>query len=226
MNLTTRLVLALTAVSLALGSVNVVADSGAVALTKADPSCGDVTTHPSDPGADRYFDCGNGTVTDDLTGLTWLQKPGCLTSGNATGGPSGDPSLAKLTWDRATIEAHNLSHGVCGLANNSKPGDWRMPTEKEWERMIDNTCLDPALWDATGETCANGSTNQVFDFDGFCGYGDTGDDYWSATSKTDGGLNTHAVVIDLYNGEVFTDGKANQNCLWPVRISQGPGGEP
>src|SRR5205085_247574 len=28
----------------------------------------------------RYFDCGNGTVTDSMTGLIWLKDPNCLPS--------------------------------------------------------------------------------------------------------------------------------------------------
>jgi len=225
MNLTTRLVLALTAVSLALTAVHVVADSGAVALTKADPSCGDPTTHPSDAGADRYFDCKNGTVTDDLTGLTWLQKPGCLTSKPLAGAPGVNPSGAKLDWDRATIEAHNLSHGVCDLQDNSRPGDWRMPTKDEWEQMIDTSCTGPALSDETGDKCASESTTHVFDFSEFCGGGDNQDYYWSATTDTSGGSNTDAFTIELFDGSVHTDPKTFVNCLWPVRISQGPGGE-
>jgi hypothetical protein len=47
------------------------AGDGVVALQTADPSC------PDDSG-DRYVDCGNGTVTDNDTGLVWLKQANCL----------------------------------------------------------------------------------------------------------------------------------------------------
>jgi hypothetical protein len=218
MNLTTRMVMCIVAFFLLAGIGGyVVAGSGKAALTTADPSCGDPTS------SDIYIDCGNGTVTDNRTGLTWLKNVGCLTMGPGAGVPAG-PSAAKLTWDRATIEAHNLSDGVCDLTDGSKPGDWRMPTIDEWMTMVADgvalACNDPALTNAKGNLCH--SADPIFA--NFCGFGDNGDYYWSATSDT-GATNTHAFVVDLYDGITsVTRDKTFSECLWPVRLSQGPGG--
>ena len=191
---------------------NVLAGSGKVALTTAALSCGDPNS------SDVYFDCGNGTITDNRSGLTWLKDVDCLTSGLQ------GPSMAQKTWDRATIEAHNLSDRVCGLTDGSRPGDWRMATIEELQRMVADGvamgCINPALTDATGTKCH--SLNPIFM--NFCGFGDNGDTYWSATSDTGGGINTHAFVIDMYDGVVSTSIKTAHECLWPVRLTQGPGG--
>jgi hypothetical protein len=54
------------------------AGDGVVALQTADPSC------PDDSGK-IYVDCGNGTVTDNRTGLVWLKNADCLLT------PEGSP---------------------------------------------------------------------------------------------------------------------------------------
>ena len=64
----------------------------------------------------RYADCGNGTVTDSLTGLVWLKKSNCL--------PSADFEAAKKA-------VAGLKNGDCMLTDASSPGDWRLPTQKE-----------------------------------------------------------------------------------------------
>src|SRR5579862_4179063 len=45
-----------------------------VTFVKGAGPCGDKSK--------RYFDCGNGTVTDTLTGLIWLKKAYCLPEAN------------------------------------------------------------------------------------------------------------------------------------------------
>jgi len=77
---------------------------------KADPPCFSTDT--------RITDCGNGTLTDSVTGLVWLSNPDCLGS---------------LPWKEANDAAANLMHGDCDLADGSSIGDWRLPSAKEWE---------------------------------------------------------------------------------------------
>jgi len=208
MNLKAKILLFVTVFSLAIIPDTALAGSGAVALTKADASC-------DDPGTTNiYIDCGNGTVTDNRTGLTWLKNVGCLTmsGGNAWAG--------KLTWNEATIEAHNLSHGTCGLTDNSRPGDWRMATMDEWTAMMLDglamACMGPALTDAVGNKCHS----EAPIFTNFCDGIDNGSIYWSSTSVT-GTDNTHARVIDIFDASTTTVLKTTSRCLWPVRLSQG-----
>jgi hypothetical protein len=63
-------------------------------------------------------DNGNGTVT--VNGQVWLKDAGCM---------------GAMKWDAAMARPKNLAHGQCGLSDNSKPGDWRLPTLDELKAM-------------------------------------------------------------------------------------------
>ncbi len=75
---------------------------------KAEPPCFSNT---------RITDCGNGTLTDSVTGLVWLSNPDCL---------------GALPWKEANDAAASLMDGDCGLADGSSIGDWRLPSAEEW----------------------------------------------------------------------------------------------
>ena len=66
----------------------------------------------------RFTDNGDGTVTDNLTRLTWLKDAGCL---------------GQQTWADALPLANTLADGnvACGLADGSAEGDWRLPNRNE-----------------------------------------------------------------------------------------------
>jgi hypothetical protein len=70
----------------------------------------------------RFTDNGNGTVTDNLTGLIWLKDANCF-------GTRG--------WTDALNDCNNLKHGSCGLTDFSSTGDWRLPNRKELESLLD-----------------------------------------------------------------------------------------
>ena len=75
-------------------------------VVNPDPPC-----FGSEPiGTGRYFDCGNGTVTDTVTGLIWLQQSGCM---------------EVVNWQAANQLAAALADTTCGLTDGSRPGDWR-----------------------------------------------------------------------------------------------------
>ncbi len=67
----------------------------------------------------QIADCGNGTLTDSVTGLIWLADPDCAT-------------LVPWDWAAANEAAASLGDGDCGLADQSASGDWRLPTSGEW----------------------------------------------------------------------------------------------
>jgi hypothetical protein len=80
----------------------------------------------------RFTDNGNGTVTDKLTGLIWMQDA------NAFG---------TQTWASALFDAYDLKSGTGGLTDGSKQGDWRLPNIRELLSLIDfgsSTLLFPA----------------------------------------------------------------------------------
>ena len=76
---------------------------------RADGPCFDNTN--------RYVNCGNGTVTDTVTGLIWLRQADCFTPRHYAG---------------ANQAAAGMKEGDCGLTDGSSAGDWRLPTKDEW----------------------------------------------------------------------------------------------
>ncbi len=68
----------------------------------------------------RLANCGNGTLTDSLTGLIWLADPDCA-------------SLGSMPWAEANETVASLGDGNCGLTDQSASGDWRLPTPEEWQ---------------------------------------------------------------------------------------------
>lgn len=80
----------------------------------------------------RFTDNGNGTVTDNLTGLIWLKNANCFGTRN---------------WSQALSDCNGLSNGSCGLTDGSSPGDWRLPNRKELLSLVDYSRYYPALPD-------------------------------------------------------------------------------
>jgi hypothetical protein len=105
-------------------------------LTRAAGPCFDSTN--------RYVDCGNGTVTDTVTGLIWLKDAYCLGSWD---------------WTTANQAAAGLKTGGCGgtLADGSSPGDWRLPTKAEWTatmaKALELGCGYPQITNDAGTAC-------------------------------------------------------------------------
>jgi hypothetical protein len=78
----------------------------------------------------RFSDNGNGTIMDNLTGLTWLKDANCY---------------GTRTWDQALGDCSGLTSGSCGLTDGSSSGDWRLPNVKELQSLIDFSQFGPAL---------------------------------------------------------------------------------
>jgi subtilisin-like proprotein convertase family protein len=182
---------------------------GVLRPESAAPAC------PDDSG-DIYVDCGNGTVTDNRTGLVWLANADCI--GTA------------VDWLTATVFVAGLkdipagsvaaTHD-CGLSDRSSPGDWRLPSVDEWEVMISG-----ALGDAEGEpNCIAAPPVITNDGGGGCWVsgpssfsGVVSSDYWSSTSSTlDGEFTGFAWLVGLGNGNVASFVKTGGNYVWPVR---------
>jgi hypothetical protein len=148
----------------------------------------------------RYIDNGDGTVTDNRSGLIWLKKANCFGEQN---------------WKEAKQSAANLANGQCGLRDGSRRGMWRLPSKEEWEAMIDEKYVDrenysqPAISNAAG-------TGPWKEGDAFSG-GQTGY-YWSSTTYAN---NTdYAWYVNLGVGGVGDGNKSSAFYIWPVRGGQ------
>jgi len=141
--------------------------------------------------ANRYTDNGDGTVTDNRTGLIWLKNANCFNRQN---------------WKTAMQSADNLADGQCGLRDGSKSGDWRLPTLDEWEAMVDKKYKSPALYNVAG-------TSQWKNGDAF--WGVQTDSYWSSTTDAVG--TNDAWYVYLFDGDVDYYNKTSTYYVWPVR---------
>jgi len=79
----------------------------------------------------RFFDNGNGTVTDSFTGLVWLKNANCF---------------GAQTWANALNSANILASGACGLTDGSTAGTWRLPNINEMNSLNNSHSAAPADW--------------------------------------------------------------------------------
>src|SRR5881409_615566 len=146
----------------------------------------------------RYADCGNGTVTDSLTGLVWLKKSNCL--------PSADFEAAKKA-------VAGLKNGDCMLTDGSSPGDWRLPTQKDWEttmeKALDMGCSGPTLTNDAGTGCLSEGPSSFT--------GAEADYYWSSTTLEG---QDRAYFGDIDHGHLLNGAFTTSLRVWPVRGGQ------
>jgi uncharacterized protein DUF1566 len=155
----------------------------------------------------RYVDCGNGTVTDTVTGLIWLKSGACLES---------------ASWAAANQAAAALKNGDCGgsLTDGSSAGDWRLPTKAEWTATIAYAvtlgCTGgsaPSLTNDDETACQLAGPSSL-------SVPPDNRNYWSSTAL-DGSPGNVWIAL-LQNGFLFASVKDQASALraWPVR---GPG---
>lgn len=132
----------------------------------------------------RWQDNGDGTVTDRITNLVWLKDA------NAMG---------RMNWDEATEAAGNLKSGEAGLSDNSKAGDWRLPTETELVGLTVGVegVLEHEMQDFIGVQPRS---------------------YWSSTAIA--GYPDTVRIVFLRNGLASHEGKMRGEYVWPVRSGQ------
>ena len=147
----------------------------------------------------RYVDCGNGTVTDTATGLTWLKQWNCL------GGTGTD-------WAAASQAAAALKTGDCGLTDRSSAGDWRLPTQAEWNTTVARAnalSCSPSLTNDVGTACYSIGPSP------FTGVS-ASDAFWTSTGLQD--ATSQAWYMFLGSGSLFSTQKISTLIrVWPVR---------
>jgi len=122
-------------------------------------------------GAAWCGDNGNGTVT--VNGLVWLKDAGCL---------------GYMDWSSAMSRPRSLAHGQCGLTDNSKDGDWRLPTVDELK----------AVYAYKGQFRAVQAS-----------------DYWSSSNGA--GIMSSAWVVGMHDGVAYYGFMGAVHYVWPVR---------
>ncbi|MEM2991359.1 MAG: DUF1566 domain-containing protein [Halobacteria archaeon] len=144
----------------------------------------------------RFTDNGNGTVTDNLTGLIWLKDANCIQSKYSSFDKEGYAD-GKVSWQRALDFIVGINNGMypnCGAGLT----DWRLPNRKE-------------LWSLTGSNLSYTFTNASFN---------VSHNYWTSSTNarfTDGSV---AWVINMGTGEIKYYVKSNYydaGYVWPVR---------
>lgn len=203
--------LALTLAAVLAAPLPGVAGDGVVALQTADPAC------PDDSG-DRYVDCGNGTVTDNDTGLVWLANADCFGTQDWHEAMEIVAGLADLP-DAEVCGVLTADECDCGLSDGSSPGEWRLATIGEWKAMVqhadDVLGCDPTISNDQGDACWD---QTCVDADDCSFYGVVSSFFWASSTVAHDPLK--AWEVSLGHGGVAGTGKAAALCVWPVRGGQ------
>ncbi len=144
--------------------------------------------------APRFTDNGNGTVTDNLSGLIWLKNADCF---------------GAREWSTAIGDANNLNNSECGLTDGSSEGDWRLPNAQEMQSLVDFAVFAPAVSNTAGSgkwSIGDPFTNVV------------SDGYW--TNTTMAASATYAFSVPLGDGTLRGYPKTTPYRVWPVRGGQ------
>ena len=127
----------------------------------------------------RFTDNGNGTITDNLTGLIWLKDANCF---------------EENYYVNAELYINLLESGECDLLDGSKPGDWRLPNLLEMQSLIHYGQYNPAIPNTEG----TGKWQQGDPFDNVQFDNNQPEFYWTSTRRSD---NTIEIIgINFGNG--------------------------
>ncbi len=190
------------------------AGEGVLALRSAASSC-------RDQSSNVYVDCGNGTVTDNRTGLVWLAKADCFRTVGSWEVMGIVASLSDVDEDFCAGSGLTAAQCDCGLSDGSLPGEWRLPSISEWQTMISNaigqggdpdcTASPPTITNDSGKGCWV-SGPSIFS-------GVMPSAYWSSSPYPPNPEYTWAV--DLGSGSIgIADDQYSSCYLWPVRGGQ------
>lgn len=167
----------------------------------------------------RFQSNGDGTVTDNLTGLIWLADAGCA----KTIARSSD---GNLTWQETLSFVDSINRKMISIANcanyTGAYTDWRLPNAVEMRSLFNGQVKNAADWlKSQGFRNALGVTSDVLQTN----Y------YWTSTSRgstafvygLDGGFVVKLSSTTFALGGSFDNfAKTNRFIAWPVRQVPGP----
>lgn len=150
------------------------------------------------PPASRFTDNGDGTVTDNMTGLIWLQNAHCAGPNNETyPGMNWFDALANVARLNATGRMRGTDGALRGCGDTSNGGshqtDWRLPNVRELLSLVDYSRYAPCLPDD-------------HPFDNVWPRW-----YWSSTTHSQALFWTEAWFVSMHGGRVQHIGK---NAVW------------
>ncbi len=145
---------------------------------------------------DRFTDMGNGTILDNDSGLIWLKNANCVNL------PHTD-EYGMANWDDAKVAVGDLEWGICGLEDESRSGDWRLPTPAEWEAFYSTSHSIPALVNTVGDA-------QWSEGDAFTGVQSA--IYWSTEYE-----HGYAWISLMSSGRMGRLPESDIFYVWPVR---------
>ncbi len=149
-----------------------------------------------------YTDNGDGTITDNNTGLMWEKKS--LEGDISTNIHHRDKAY---TWTDAVAQhIANLNAGA-GFAGHT---DWRLPNVKELQSIVNYENTSPAVSPAFDTGCAAGCTVLT------CSCTSAGNT-WSSSTEATLGTQTKAWLVDFISGFVITDFKGGNLAVRAVR---------
>lgn len=156
----------------------------------------------------RFTDNGNGTVTDNLTDLTWLKDADCI----RTQYPAYDTKFTAgdgmVSWQMALDFVNGINSGTYPNCGGGLTG-WRVPNRKELRSLVDyskSSGLGPVL-----------PSEHPFS--------NVNERYWSSTTNinTDITYGTNVWFINFTDaGYESTYYKYEDGRVWPVRSGSAP----
>jgi hypothetical protein len=179
------------------------------------PATGQTTAYGTDSDGDvqagatlSYSDNGDGTITDNNTGLMWEKK-------DDSGGIH-DKDNSYFWW--GGVSGGYLMNGtmvtVFLATLNSKPlyfaghCDWRIPNKKELESIVDEEQYGPAVSAAFNNGCELGCTVTACSCT-------ASDHYWSSTTQASNPRN--AWIVDFSDGSMWQVYKDDNTYVRAVR---------
>lgn len=144
----------------------------------------------------RFTGNGDGTVTDSLTGLIWLEDASAVPAGN---------------WNSALAAADTAEDGVYGLSDGSVPGDWRLPNINEMNSIVALAFFNPSVTNGEGTDRHGDSGTVVFS-------GIVNGKYWSSTTYIS--AKTRAWNVSLDNSNVQSGLKSSSAGTWLIKDGQ------
>ncbi len=149
----------------------------------------------------RFTVNGDGTVTDNLTGLIWLRDATCADLAGTDAEGRGD-------WQTALDAANGLAAGVCGLSDGSTAGSWRLPNANEASSLVAFLYGEPHVPSTIGDGVMSEGEPFIDAEDA---------SFWVSTTWAADPI--RATFMQVHSGTPGLSQKTTLRHVWPVRGS-------